>query len=365
MAVEVFVQYETALENHQGKKPWLVKMCWGSKLLIRVFSALLPGTPREDIIRKMGFVCYRDLIHQLRTLECAALIMREEIPFSRLIAWIISSKVPGIEVRLYNQRPLVTRLASQNRGHSGLFVKSFQKFSKFNRRDISPVLASEPISDETHTSYLKKFETQYLPFVIRKPIPENKLEVGSSLKLLGVGKFRPYKNWETVIDALLILEPEERGSIEFRIVGQALSNEERRHLRSLREYELVSLESNYINYFSNTAPSEMNIHYRWADCLVLSSNFETASISVLEAMAWSVLPVTTKNNGTNSYFEEGLSGATFDPQSPEELAKLIRFLLTNRTTLSCMKIQAGAAARKRASEDLFLEQFHRIFVTGE
>jgi glycosyltransferase involved in cell wall biosynthesis len=73
--------------------------------------------------------------------------------------------------------------------------------------------------------------------------------------------------------------------------------------------------------------------YKSQDIFVLPSKFETFSISTIEAMASSLVPVITKNSGAAELIENGVNGFLFEYLNKEELKNILSFLNDNRTKL--------------------------------
>ena len=69
--------------------------------------------------------------------------------------------------------------------------------------------------------------------------------------------------------------------------------------------------------------------YAEHDILILPSKNEAASVSIIEAMANSVLIISTNQNGTASYIEDGVTGLIFESGNAYDLASKIEYITSD------------------------------------
>ena len=80
----------------------------------------------------------------------------------------------------------------------------------------------------------------------------------------------------------------------------------------------------------------MEQQYECADLFVIPSTGEPASISQLEAMAFSIPVICSDTNGTACYVENGQNGYQFEDQNADSLQACIEIFLKNPSKINDM-----------------------------
>ena len=100
-------------------------------------------------------------------------------------------------------------------------------------------------------------------------------------------------------------------------------------LRDQIQYiEKNKLQDN-IRLLKNLTREEMDREYAEADLFVIPSTLEPASISQLEAMAFSLPVICSDTNGTACYVKEGHNGFQFKDNDKEELQRVMERFMKN------------------------------------
>lgn len=256
-------------------------------------------------------------------------------------------------LRLYHQRPLV-------RTSRGKSLKSLIKEWGFRglltlvgARPASPVLARHSLTAEEFQSAQDHHQNVFMPFLLNTEQPITSRPQQKTLRILSIGKFREYKNHDVLVEALGHLDDKVRKSIELRIVGQAKLEIELRYLHALREKLSFVDGLGDLVIQTNVDSSEMANYYDWASCTLLTSIYERAAISPLEGMAYGAFPISTSENGTNCYFEDGKSGFLFEAGNSKSLADRLLWLVTNTATRESLRLASIAELHKRARKEQF------------
>ena len=84
---------------------------------------------------------------------------------------------------------------------------------------------------------------------------------------------------------------------------------------------------------------------------------EVASISLLEAMAHGCVAITSDQNGTASYINNGNNGFVFDPNDMETLVRIIESL-TEQTKYEYIYKQSIFSSATMTSKKVFLKNFY-------
>jgi glycosyltransferase involved in cell wall biosynthesis len=104
--------------------------------------------------------------------------------------------------------------------------------------------------------------------------------------------------------------------------------------------------------------------YKSQDIFVLPSKFETFSISTIEAMASSLVPVITKNTGAAGLIEDGINGFLFEYLKGEGLKNILCFLNDNRAKLQYVGLNANETVSD-LSWDKIASKYYEILTNGQ
>ena len=165
----------------------------------------------------------------------------------------------------------------------------------------------------------------HVPFVVEDNHVENALKTentDSRLRLLLVAKAIPRKNIILVIRTLNeLLKRDIRVSLS--LVTEVTTKDHHLHLQEILNCVSALGVSRHINILQNVKYSEMANVYRQSDIFILPSFNEPASVSVIEAMAYGCVAISTVQNGTATYINHGENGFIFDPNDMAELVQII------------------------------------------
>ena len=172
---------------------------------------------------------------------------------------------------------------------------------------------------------IKDEHKHFVPFVM-PVVSQRMIDRGENkrLRFLDVGKYRDYKNHFVLVDAVSLLDKQEVAKIEVTILGQAINENEVEYYSKLEQYIFEKGLENCFTLQKNIEYSEMSQIYTKHDVFILTSKRETASISVIEAMAYGLPVITTNKNGTSDYIKDGETGYVFISEDPKSLMEKIR-----------------------------------------
>ena len=349
--VYYLVQWFGVTEDYSFINPTEMKISrLGKRIKDRIYAE--NDKPTAETIMLDHFIPqFRFVYKYIKNLKPDIVILRDRIP-STLIA-NFACKLLGIQtVVLYNQ----TGLCTDSKRKYSLKQKLVFKLMPKVRYTISYIADYYDLRDRFDDFYIKPHE-YFIPYVCPlNPDAEGRGYFGENgeLRILCVGKYRPYKNQKVLIEALALLK--ERGqlnNIKLTMVGQAKCKTEEDYYAGVRQLVADRGLSDVVT-FSNAIPySEMGNLYQRHDIMTLTSLEELASISVVESMANAVPPVSTHRNGSAFYIKPDETGEVFTSDDPESLADIINDLNTHREKVCSM----GAAAYKYVKENCMFDNF--------
>lgn len=174
------------------------------------------------------------------------------------------------------------------------------------------------------------------------------------ITLLFVGLLRHYKGLDDLIRAMPSLPSETR----LHIAGNG-------PMRAKWESLAQALQlQDRVKFLGRVPDAELPALYRAADIFVLPANTRAEAFGtvLLEAMASGLPCITTEvGSGTSYVVQEGVTGFTVPPHSPQALAEAARRLITG----PALRVQFGLAGRERVvkefTEDKMIERVEAVY----
>jgi glycosyltransferase involved in cell wall biosynthesis len=308
--VIILTQYQTELENHKNVQLIQTRQAVFSKMLIKAIEKL-SGKTSEKLIYRFFFSTHREIRNYVETIAPDVVIVRDQLMNS--VAWAMAlRKRHDVLVVDYNQRPLFYQ--SDNTLKSRFFQFRNRFIPKYH---YTPVYKRE---FEGSIKLEKAKHTVFIPFIVNC----NNIvkETSTKIRILDVGKYRPYKNHKLLVNAFSKLSDKERYHVT--IVGQKFNEVEKKYFAEL---EAMIKDMNLENYFSlvcNVPNEKMDAYYLTNDILVLSSSHELASYAILEAMSYKLAVISSNDNGTAWYVLQSKAGSLFKTKDSDSLASAIQ-----------------------------------------
>lgn len=194
------------------------------------------------------------------------------------------------------------------------------------------------------SNYTKQFLPKFLPahiqqFVIHNGINGKEFNIPSNLALTGnpalitVGNVTDRKGQHNVINAL----PEivsEYPTVHYHIIGKPTNKQ-----KLDKKVEMLGL-GDHITFHGTVSRDELLQKIENASIKLMLSNhtadgdFEGFGIAVLEANAFGVPAIGSRNSGLSDAIEDGETGLLVDQNNPKEIAKAVKTILTNYSSFS-------------------------------
>lgn len=305
------------------KTPWMLRMV--DKVIYRALSNFKK-------VHATSFLSFTALIHY--TLKSSAILRKGHFDIALLehnIPMIWMMKWSGFKGKYFHHLHNIPRTNAKckwgiSRCDGFICISQFMAEEIMSKHNpIGPVPASK-----IHLLY-NTIDTNLF-----KPIPD--LDTVSLRKKLGLATdskiliFTGRLTWEKGIDKLLAsLDFLETANVEVLIVGSISFKIEN---TSSYEIELKAMAEKYKNIVHFTGyieHAELPKLYNLADIAVLPSMWEEpAGLTMLEAMACGTPVITTKSGGIPEYVGDSAIVLTRNTQLPQNIAKAIDSLLSNK-----------------------------------
>ena len=144
--------------------------------------------------------------------------------------------------------------------------------------------------------------------------------------------------------------------LSLTVAGECADHFEREYKEKLERFIEKHGLSEKVNLLENVAHKDMEKLYANADLFVLPSTREPASVSQLEAMAFSVPAICSDTNGTSCYIKEGINGYRFKDNSSEDLRNAIVKCISEPDRLKKMGENSFKEIKEECKFDLYFEK---------
>lgn len=269
---------------------------------------------------------------KLRDYRPDLVVIRDPQHLFSLVA-LMAARALGVKTVLYTQGPVHARTSAKVSALRSLVSRLA------GGQWMSPVLGDER-EGRAHPRF------HYVPFAADPETPvKDSWFAGDKVNVLGVGKFFPLKNHLLLVRAVARLR--EVTPIALTIVGEASSEPHMRHLAEVEAYVAQQGLDDLVTIVTNLPHTEMAEVYSKHDLFVLASRRESASVSVLEAMAHGLPVVCSTMNSTRHDVKDGVNGFVFESDDEDDLVSKLSELVADRDRLREM----GAASRRIAMDE--------------
>lgn len=183
---------------------------------------------------------------------------------------------------------------------------------------------------------VKDEDGYFAPFLMEPQIPPEKKSYFNKdrINVFCIGKYQERKNHFMMVQAVEALL--DKYSLHLTIAGEVSNDFHRKYFASLRKYIKEHHLEEKVTLLQNLNKEKVLEQYAQADVYVVPSTQEPASITVIEAMAFSLPAISGTDNGTASYIEEGVNGYVFEDNNKEDLIKKLERIVCDRDNIPKM-----------------------------
>ena len=268
-----------------------------------------------DMKLKFGFPPIGKVRRKVKEFAPDIMIIRERSVYS--IVTCLACKDLHIPSILYNQSPLWEKEIKNDLAHRLV-------------RAALPKVRMTPVMGVEGHGHVREEGAVFIPFVIEPKLkPELKQWFqGEKIHILCVGKYERRKNIRMLLE--IFEELYQQYSLTLTVAGECSSKFHKEYKMQQEDFiEEHHLETN-VTLLQNLSRNEIDGLYRQADLFVIPSTDEPASISQIEAMAFSVPVICSDTNGTACYVKDGESGYLFQDNNKEALKETILRMVSDR-----------------------------------
>lgn len=331
--------------NHLLKMGYDIKFLVYHRGIIEDYSTICPTViPSNHIFRLYYNLKYKNKADEVKE----DYFIRHFIPScSFLLSYLYKEKPDILVLRGYGECSIICNLLGKLLGINRivLYTQAPQYLSKDKRwgmlkkiyRRLLPKLEYTPVEIKDgllEPEFMIKTQRMFIPFVMDFPSDMiNRIYLKSNkINLLDIGKFRDYKNHFILVKAFARMPINIQKMFRVTIIGQVSTASEESYFNELQRcVDELSLNE-VIRIKKNVPYKEMGGVYKEHDVFILTSKKEEASISVLEALSYGLVCVSTSYNGTATYIPKDY-GFLFKSEDVESLLNVLQKLAANKSSI--------------------------------
>lgn len=197
----------------------------------------------------------------------------------------------------------------------------------------------------------------WAPFLMEPQVsPDEKTYFADDrINVFCIGKYQERKNLQMMIEAVEELLP--RYNLHLTIAGELSNHFHQEYYDKVSDYVKKHKLEDKVTFYTNLNRQKLYEEYKKADVYVVPSTGEPASITVIEAMAFSVPAISGSDNGTASYIDYGKTGYVFEDNNKEDLKNKLEKIICDKDNL----IKMGTAGYWHVKENFqFKNYYERI-----
>lgn len=236
---------------------------------------------------------------------------------------------------VHNDKVLLYRKAA--------FMQKYMDIIAGVSRKINHHLADDFGVDKEKIRY-KESPVEYSQNLVRNyTVDQSKpLEIGYAAR---VTKFQ--KRADLLIP--LMMELNKRGvNYHLNIAGDG------NYFTKLKERIAENNLANWVTLYGSVARDKMPEYWKKQDVFLSVSDFEGASISMLEAMSYGTVPVVTAVSGTEEFIQNGKNGFLSETSNVEMMSGIIELLEKNRERLTELGGNARETVKRKAGKEDYI-----------
>lgn len=310
-----FSHYAGKIEDYSCLTPEVVGYSNIFKAIDYLYVNLLRKNDPKAADKKLlcGFPPIFRLGSKIKKCKPDIAIIRERSVYS-IVTYLICRRyhIPAI---LYNQSPL--------------WVEEKNDLPHRIVKSLTPKVRMTPVMGSPDSGPIREKNAFFVPFVMEAKLsPEQKTYCKNGiLHIFAVGKYEKRKNILMLAEVVNDLSKEYK--IHLTVAGECSTEFHKKYYQKVKQYIEKKELQDKIALLKNLTREEMDREYTKADLFVIPSTLEPASISQLEAMAFSLPVICSDTNGTACYVEEGHNGFQFRDNDKEDLQRVMERFMKN------------------------------------
>lgn len=201
---------------------------------------------------------------------------------------------------------------------------------------------------------VKDEKAYWAPFLMEPQMTPDEKQYfqNDRINVFCIGKYQERKNHQMMIEVIEELSP--KYNLHLTIAGEISNHFHEEYYRKVTEYVKEHKLEDKVTFLVNLNREQVYEEYKKADVYVVPSTGEPASITVIEAMAFSVPAISGSDNGTASYIDYGKTGYVFEDNNKQDLKDKLEKVICDKNNLVMM----GKDAYRHVCENFQFENYY-------
>ena len=334
--VRFLSQYAGRIEDYTYVKPIVVGYSKFFQLIDYVYIHFLKRNDPAaiDMKLKCGIPPIFKLAKYIKEFKPDLAIIRERSVYTICMNAICKHyKIPTI---LYNLSPVWDKPKKMDLAH-----KIVWKLTPEYRITPTNIVGID------YTGLVKDEKAYWAPFLMEPQVaPASRgYFADDRINVFCIGKYQTRKNHQMMVEVIEELLP--KYNLHLTIAGEISNHFHQEYYDNLVKYIKEHKLEDKVTLLINLNREAVFEEYKKADVYVVPSTAEPASITVIEAMAFSIPAISGSDNGTASYIDYGNTGYVFEDNNKDDLRDKLEAIVKDRERL----VEMGKAAYRHVEEN--------------
>ena len=331
--VRFFSLRQSLIENYTKLKPDLIGISNLSRLIIKFI-----GDGGSNIYR--GFPNPLKYYQRIKIVNPDIIIVRDFGRWFSLLT-IIIAKLLKIKVVIYSQTVLYS------------FRTKFRLLIFNLIFKLTEGIWITPIKGIPNNKYLIPSKLFFVPFAVKIDTVSN--NNNHQIEVLSIGKFVERKNHLLLLKCVKVLIS--KGiKIHLTIIGECSTTEHKEKLQETLKFISLNNLEDQVTIKTNIPHHKIKKYYTRSDIFVLPATNEPASISVVEALGFSLPVICSNKCGTQYYITEDFNGYIFEDNSLDNLIYKMN-LMCSEENINRLKENINSTVDSTISEKNYYNTF--------
>jgi len=176
------------------------------------------------------------------------------------------------------------------------------------------------------------------------------------VKILSIGKFVRRKNQLLLLKAFKSLINDEH-IVFLTLIGERADE---KYFKEVNDYIKNNKLAKFVKVKQNLRYTDILKDYLCHDIFVLPSYAEPAAYSPVEAMAYGLPVISSNQNGTSCYIDEGKNGYVFEAKSIVDLVDKLSLIVSDKEQINKLSDNALIMAKRNHSLINFSNRINEI-----
>ena len=337
--VHFLAMYRGKSEDYSIVEPEILGYSWCFKVINKLFNKNKGRLMKNDFELRYSHPGFFKLFWKIKQAKADVLVIKNIQSIMSIFALVIG--------RLMRKKIIVLLQIDKYRPKAKSY--SIDMVGKlFGAKVVTPRLGDRQYKNKNRNLF-------YIPFAVNTDDFNKIYFVGDKINIMSIGKLQERKGHLVLAQAINVLK--NKFDFKVTIIGE---EDEDVYTRQLMDYIKENNLSGIIDIKLNLSHQRVTEEYKKQDLYILPSWSEAASITIAEGMSFKLPVISSDDNGTQCYVEDGVNGYIFKNRNTDDLIAKIEAIVSDKDNLQKMGQASFDIAKSNHSLDKFYESFMKL-----